>query len=36
MIYEVQRLLDDYMEWLKDKTILREIDDWGRDHDAIY
>jgi hypothetical protein len=28
MIYEVQRLLDDYLAWLKDKTKLRQIDDW--------
>lgn len=28
MIYEVQRLLDDYLAWLKDKTTLRQIDDW--------
>ena len=28
MIYEIQRLLDDYLAWLKDRTKLREIDDW--------
>ncbi len=28
MIFEVQRLLDDYVAWLKDKTTLRQIDDW--------
>lgn len=28
MIQEVQRLLDDYMVWLKDKTQLRQIDQW--------
>lgn len=28
MIYEIQRLLDDYVVWLKDKTTLRQIDDW--------
>ena len=28
MIYEIQRLLDDYLVWLKDKTTLRQIDDW--------
>src|SRR5438876_11726909 len=28
MIYEIQRLLDDYLAWLKDKTTLRQIDDW--------
>jgi len=28
MIHEVQRLLDDYRVWLKDKTTLRQIDDW--------
>ena len=28
MIAEVQRLLDDYLAWLKDKTQLRQIDEW--------
>jgi len=28
MIHEIQQLLDDYITWLKDKTILRQIDDW--------
>lgn len=28
MIEEIQRLLDDYLAWLKDKTLLRQIDDW--------
>lgn len=28
MMHEIQRLLDDYIAWLKDKTILRQIDDW--------
>jgi hypothetical protein len=28
MIHEIQRLLDDYIAWLKDKTVLREIHDW--------
>ncbi len=28
MIHEIQKLLDDYIAWLKDKTILRQIDDW--------
>lgn len=28
MIKEVQRLLDDYLAWLKDKTSLRQINDW--------
>jgi hypothetical protein len=28
MIEEVQRLLDDYLAWLKDKTSLRQIDQW--------
>lgn len=28
MIYEVQRLLDDYLAWLKDKTTLRQVDEW--------
>ncbi|MDD3828384.1 MAG: DUF1829 domain-containing protein [Anaerolineae bacterium] len=28
MIHEIQRLLDEYVAWLKDKTVLRQIDDW--------
>ena len=28
MIDEIQRLLDDYLAWLKDKTTLRQLDDW--------
>jgi hypothetical protein len=28
MIYEIQRLLDDYVAWLKDRTTLRQLDDW--------
>lgn len=28
MINEVQKLLDDYLLWLKDKTVLRQIKDW--------
>lgn len=28
MIEEIQRLLDEYLKWLKDKTTLRQIDDW--------
>lgn len=28
MIEEVQRLLDDYLAWLRDKTSLRQIDEW--------
>ncbi|MDX1963932.1 MAG: DUF1829 domain-containing protein [Pirellulales bacterium] len=28
MIYEVQKLLDDYWKWLKDKTTLRELQEW--------
>jgi len=28
MIGEVQRLLDEYLAWLKDKTGLRQIDEW--------
>jgi hypothetical protein len=28
MIEEVQRLLDQYLAWLKDKTSLRQIEDW--------
>lgn len=28
MIEEVQRLLDEYLTWLKDKTVLRQINDW--------
>ncbi|HWQ37504.1 MAG TPA: DUF1829 domain-containing protein [Burkholderiales bacterium] len=28
MIQEIQRLLDAYHAWLKDKTALRQVDDW--------
>ena len=28
MIYEIQRLLDEYLTWLRDRTTLRQIDDW--------
>ena len=28
MIGEIQKLLDDYMAWLKDKTTLRQIENW--------
>lgn len=28
MIHDIQRLLDAYHAWLKDKTVLRQIDDW--------
>ena len=28
MIGEIQGLIDRYMNWLKDKTLLREIDEW--------
>lgn len=28
MINEVQKLLDQYLHWLRDKTILRQLDDW--------
>ena len=28
MINSIQKLLDDYIAWLKDKTALRQIDDW--------
>jgi hypothetical protein len=28
MIDEIQKLLDQYLAWLKDKTILRQIKDW--------
>ena len=28
MINEIQTLLDQYMKWLKDKTALRQIEDW--------
>jgi len=28
MISDIQRLLDEYLRWLKDKTTLREINDW--------
>jgi hypothetical protein len=28
MIYEIQKLLDQYLAWLKDKTTLRQVKDW--------
>ncbi len=28
MIQDIQRLLDAYHAWLKDKTVLRQVDDW--------
>ena len=28
MISEIQRLLDNYMLWLRDRTVLRQVDDW--------
>ena len=28
MIDEIRKLLDDYLAWLRDKTILREVDGW--------
>lgn len=28
MMNEIQKLLDDYQSWLRDKTILRKIEDW--------
>jgi hypothetical protein len=28
MITEMQGLIDKYLAWLKDKTSLRQIDDW--------
>ncbi|MBU4304080.1 MAG: DUF1829 domain-containing protein [Candidatus Omnitrophica bacterium] len=28
MIHEIQDLLDQYLRWLKDKTVLRQIKDW--------
>lgn len=28
MIQDVQKLLDDYVAWLRDKTLLREVADW--------
>ncbi len=28
MIYEVQMLLDKYQAWLRDRTLLRQVDDW--------
>lgn len=28
MIQDIQRLLDAYHDWLKDKTALRQVDDW--------
>lgn len=27
MVYEIEELLEKYLRWLKDKTILREIED---------
>jgi len=28
MIEEIERLLDEYARWLRDNTVLREVDDW--------
>jgi hypothetical protein len=28
MIYEIQKLLDEYVAWLKDKTTLRQVENW--------
>jgi len=28
MIDEIQKLLDQYLAWLKDKTTLRQVKDW--------
>lgn len=28
MIQDVQKLLDDYVAWLRDKTLLRQVQDW--------
>jgi hypothetical protein len=28
LIQEIQRLLNDYLAWLKDRTVLRQIDNW--------
>ena len=28
MIQDVQQLLDDYVAWLRDKTLLRQVQDW--------
>jgi len=28
MIEEIQKLIDDYVAWLRDKTTLREVNDW--------
>lgn len=28
MIYEIGKLLDDYLAWLRDKTVLRQIEQW--------
>lgn len=28
MIQDIQKLLDDYLAWLRDRTSLRQIDDW--------
>ena len=28
MIQDIQKLLDDYVAWLRDKTSLRQVADW--------
>lgn len=28
MIHDIQRLMDDYHAWLKDKSVLRQVDEW--------
>jgi hypothetical protein len=28
MIEEIQNLIDNYVRWLKDKTVLRQVKDW--------
>ncbi len=37
MINEIQDLLNKYLHWLKDKTILRERNRWlGRDNHPVF
>jgi len=28
MINEIQRLVDEYASWLKEKTLIRQVDEW--------
>jgi hypothetical protein len=30
MIEDIQKMMDGYLAWLKDKTSLREVGDWSR------